>query len=92
MNRRRTDLPIILSHSTRTGIMSFANRKMGGRDMLIVGLKKEIPSGKSYDMEDVDWIKAVLHFADIGALRVTVNCLTQELERWEKEVRTDEPD
>ena len=92
MSRRRTDMPIILSHSTRTGIMTFPNRRMGGRDVLIVGLKKEIPSGESYDMEDVDWIKSVLHFADIGALRVTVNCLTQELERWEKEGRTDEPD
>lgn len=89
MSRRRTDLPIILSRSTRTGIMIFPNRKMGGRDVLIVGLNREVPSGENYELQDIDWIKAVLHFSDVGSLRVTVDCLTQELQRWVKEGRTD---
>ena len=48
---RRKDLPIILSHNTRTGIMIYPNRKMGGRDVLIVGLNREIPSGESFALE-----------------------------------------
>lgn len=90
MSRRRTDLPIILSHSTRTGIMTFPNRKMGGRNVLIVGLNREVPSGERYQLQDIDWIKAVLHFSDVESLRVTVDCLMQELQRGLKERRTDE--
>ena len=71
MSRRKTDLPIILSHSTRTGIMTFPNRKMGGRDVLIVGLNREVPIGESYELQDIDWIKIVLHFSDVESLRVT---------------------
>lgn len=85
MSRRRTDLPIILSHSTRTGIMVFPNRKMGGRDVLIVGLKREVPSGESYEIQDIDWLKVLLHFSDVESLRVTIDCLTQELQKWLKE-------
>ena len=91
MSRQRTDLPIILSHATRTGIMVFPNRKMGGRDVLIVGLKREVPSGESYELQDIDWIKAVLHFSDVDSLRVTVDCLMQELQRWVKEIPPLEP-
>ena len=60
MSRRKDWLPIIIGHSTRTGIMVFPKR--GGRDMVIVGLNKEIPTGQQFDMDDIDWIKAVLHF------------------------------
>lgn len=91
MSRRRNDLPIILSRSTRTGIMIFPNRKMGGRDVLIVGLKREVPTGETFEMKDIDWVKAVLHFSDVESLRVTVDCLTQELQRWMKEMPLPEP-
>ena len=82
---RRKDLPIILSHNTRTGIMIYPNRKMGGRDVLIVGLNREIPSGESFGMEDIEWTKAVLHISDVESLQITVDCLTEELKRWRKE-------
>lgn len=85
MSRRKKALPIILSHDTRTGIVVFPNRRMGGRDALIVGLKRETPSGQEFDLKDIDWIKAVLHFGDITALRVTVDVLTNTLKQWEKE-------
>lgn len=85
MSRRKKALPIILSHDTQTGIVVFPNRKMGGRDALIVGLKRETPSGQEFDLKDIDWIKAVLHFGDITALRVTVDVLTDTLKQWEKE-------
>ena len=84
MNRRKDLLPIIIGHSTKTGIMVFPNRNFGGRDMVIVGLNKEIPTGQQFEMEDVDWIKAVLHFSDVDALQTTVDMLTKELERWRK--------
>lgn len=90
MSRRKTDLPIILSHAARTGIMIFPNRKMGGRDALIVGLNKEVPSGEDFELTDIDWIKAVLHFSDIESLMVTVKALTYELRRWEKEGETND--
>ena len=83
--RRRNDLPIILSHNTRTGIMIYPNRKMGGRDVLIVGLNREIPSGESFALEDVEWTKAVLHISDAKSLQITIDCLTKELKRWRKE-------
>ena len=85
MSKRKQDLPIILSHSTRTGIMSLPNRKMGGRDLIIVGLNREVPTGEEFEMEDIDWIKTVLHFGDIQSLQVTVDCLAKELKRWTKE-------
>lgn len=86
MNRRKDRLPIIIGHSTKTGIMVFPNRNFGGgRDMVIVGLNKEIPTGQQFEMEDVDWIKAVLHFSDVDALQVTVDALARELKRWRKE-------
>ena len=84
--RRRNDLPIILSHNTRTGIMTYPNRKMGGRDVLIVGLNREIPSGEPFALEDIEWTKAVLHIADVESLQITIDCLTEELKRWRKEV------
>ena len=83
MSRRKDWLPIIIGHSTRTGIMVFPKR--GGRDMVIVGLNKEIPTGQQFEMEDIDWIKAVLHFSDVDAMQVTVDALTKEMERWRKE-------
>ena len=86
MSRRKDWLPIIIGHSTRTGIMVFPKR--GGRDMVIVGLNKEIPTGQQFEMEDIDWIKAVLHFSDVDAMQVTVDALTKEMERWRKEDET----
>ena len=82
---RRKDLPIILSHNTRTGIAIYPNRKMGGRDVLIVGLNWEIPSGEPFTLEDIEWTKAVLHIADVESLQITIDCLTEELKRWRKE-------
>lgn len=83
---RIRDYPIILSHDTHTGIMVFPNRKMGGRDMCIVGLSREIPSGAGFEMTDIDWIKAVLHFSDVGSMRITAEALTKELKKWKMEV------
>lgn len=82
---RRKDLPIILSHNTRTGIATYPNHRMGGRDILIVGLNREIPSGESFGMEDIEWTKAVLHIGDVGSLQIMIDCLTEELKRWRKE-------
>lgn len=83
--RRKNDLPIILSHNTRTAIMSFHNRKMGGVDVVIVGLNKELPTGGTFEMEDIEWTKGVLHFADCNSLRVTIDVLQKELKRWKEE-------
>ena len=82
---RRNDLPIILSHGTHTGIVIFPNRRMCGRDLLIVGLNRDVPSGEEFDWQDVNWIKAVLHFGDVEALQVTVDVLAKELKRWRAE-------
>lgn len=86
MARRKNDLPIIMSHSTRTGIIVYKNRITGCRDLMIVGLNKEVPTGQTFELEDVDWVKAVLRFGDIGALKVTVDGLEEELQRWVKEL------
>lgn len=82
---KRTDLPIILSHNTKTGVMIVPNRKMGGRDMLIVGLNREVPSGERFELEDIKWVKAVLHFSDVDSMQFTVDALKRELKRWKGE-------
>ena len=82
---KRNDLPIILSHKTRTGILIFPNRKMGGRDLVIVGLNKEVPSGEQFDFSDIEWVKAVLHFTDVETMQITVDIMTRELKQWSKE-------
>ena len=82
---RKQDLPVILSHNTQTGVMVFPNRKMCGKDMVIVGLNKEIESGKEFEMQDIKWVKAVLHFGDVPAMETTVEVLAKALEAWKKE-------
>lgn len=83
--RRKRDLPIILSHETRTGILIFPSRKTGGRDMVIVGLNKEIPSGEQFSLKEVEWVKAVLHFTDVETMQITVDIMTKELKQWNEE-------
>ena len=83
--RRKHDLPIILSHKTRTGILIFPNRKMGGRDLVIVGLNKEIPSGDRFDLNDVGWVKAALHFTDVETMKITAKIINEAVSEWEKE-------
>lgn len=83
--RRKRDLPIILSHETRTGILIFPNRKTGGRDLVIVGLNREVPSGERFDFSDIEWVKAVLHFTDVETMQITVDIMTKELKQWSKE-------
>lgn len=85
--RRKHDLPIILSHKTRTGILIFPNRKIGGRDLVIVGLNKEIPSGDRFDLNDVGWVKAVLHFTDVETMKITAKIINEAVSEWEKERR-----
>ena len=82
---KRNDLPIILNHETRTGILVFRNRGMGGRDLVIVGLNKEVPSGEQFDFSDIEWVKAVLHFTDVETMQITVDIMTKELKQWSKE-------
>ena len=86
MRRRKCKLPIILSHNTNTGITVLPNKKMGGRDVVIVGLNKDTPSGQSFEMEDIDWIKAILHFSDAESLGVTIDILIKALISWKAEV------
>lgn len=85
MAKRGHDLPIILSHNTHTGVMIFPNRKMDGRDVLIVGLNRDVPSGEGFELKDISWIKAVLHFGDVDSLRITIDVMQKELKRWEGE-------
>lgn len=83
--RRKRDLPIILSHETRTGILIFPSRKTGGRDMVIVGLNKEIPSGEQFSLKEVEWVKAVLHFTDVETMKITAKIINEAVNDWEKE-------
>lgn len=82
MRRNKRDLPIILSHNTQTGVAVCPNPKMGGKDLVIVGLNKEINTGESWEWEDVSWVKGVLHFGDVGSLRTTIDVLSEALKNW----------
>ena len=82
---RRTDLPIIISHNTNTGIMAFPNEKMGGKDIVIVGLNRDFPSGDEFELQDIGWIKAVLHFGDVGSMKIMADILAKDVKIWEGE-------
>ena len=82
--RKRNDLPIILSHNTHTGLCLFRNMKMGGYDLLIVGLNHEVESGADFDFKDIDWVKTVLHFGDIESMEVTAKTLSKAVKDWKK--------
>lgn len=86
---RKDNLPIILSHDTKTGFIIFRNRKLGGMDFIVCGLNREVPSGESFDWADVEWIKATLHFADTKTMRLTAEYLLQAVKQWEKEGEQD---
>lgn len=79
---RTSDLPIILGKNLKKGIMLFRNRKMGGMDMLVVWLNKDVGSGNSFEMDDLEKVNAAIHFADRDTLKLTIDTLTKAWKEW----------
>jgi hypothetical protein len=79
MSLLKGDYPIIINH--KTGLIAFPNH--GSMELFIVGLKRE-PETADFEKDDIEWIKAVLHFTDTKALKSTINLLTEALTKWEK--------
>ena len=80
----KNELPIIIGHSTRTGMIIHKNIKFGGYDLLIVGLTEEPDKGSPFGWKFIDWVKAVLHFSDMEALELTAETLSKAVKKWRK--------
>ena len=78
MSRER--LPIIIGKNLRKGIMAFKDQKMGGYNVFIVWLKRDIPTGETFELDDIDKVNAVLHFCDRDTLENTIALLKIMLE------------
>jgi len=81
---QKHELPITLSHEARTGLLITRDSSTDSYDLLIVGLKREMPTGASFEFSDIEWAKAVLRFAEAPALRMMVENLAKALEEWEE--------
>lgn len=80
--RNKNGLPVIIGHHTRTGLIACDHPSMGGKDIIVVGLKKEIRKGETFESSDIDWVKTVMHFEDPEAMQRTVDFLTSVLASW----------
>jgi hypothetical protein len=76
---------VIISRSTNTGVVIARNPKMGGMDVIIVGLNKEFESGADFALDDIGWVKKTLHFGDREAMQNMIKMLERALEKWEDE-------
>lgn len=81
------DYPIILGKHLRKGMMLFPNLKMGGMDLAIVWLKKDMESGETFELSDVEAINAVIHFCDRGTMKMMADTLKKAWEGWEEDGR-----
>lgn len=78
--------PIILGGgSLRKGLMVLRGQKMKGYDLYICWLKREIPSGERFEVDDIEKVQSVLHFCDRKAVEVTVSALNEMLKMWKDE-------
>jgi hypothetical protein len=77
MSRRsRKTLPVILGGGRlRKGLLVVRNPKMGGADLAVVFLKREVPTGQRFGTEDVEGIDAVLHFCNETAVDAVAKAL-----------------
>ena len=78
-------LPIIIGKNLRKGVMAFQDKKSGGYNFMIVWLKRDIPTGETFETEDIDKVNAVLHFCDRETLQNTVNLMNTVLKETEGE-------
>lgn len=77
---RRTDLPIILSHDTHTGLLVLHNS--GRFELHVLRLNKDIQGGHGFEAEDIAGVKAVLQFEDREAFEITTRLMMQALDLW----------
>ena len=76
--------PIIIGKNLKTGIVAGPNER-GGADLYIVLLNKELESGSTFEKDDVEKVKALLHFCDRESLKRTIDVLTTVLLRWRED-------
>lgn len=82
---RHKDLPVMLGKNLKKGLLAFRNKQMGGFDLYVLWLVKNYPTGKKYNMDDIDSVNAVLHFCDKESVKQTISILKWILKRWEEE-------
>lgn len=75
--------PIILGGGKlKKGLMVFPGQNMKGYDLFICWLKREIPSGEPFEVDDIEKVQSVLHFCDRKAVEVTISALNKMLRMW----------
>ena len=78
------DYPIMLGHGLRKGVFIGRSRFHRGFLLAIVWLKRDMPSGERFSLEDIDGVNATLNFCDKESVRITINALQTMLEMWEE--------
>lgn len=75
--------PIMIGKNMKTGLVAGPGER-GGADLYIVWLNKDIESGAEFAADDIEKVKAVLHFCDRESLKRTIDVLTTVLLKWEE--------
>lgn len=69
MSKNR-NYPVILGGgSFKKGMVAVQSKLMKGVDLYIVRLKREVPPGSNFELEDVENTEIVLHFVDMEAVQ-----------------------
>jgi hypothetical protein len=57
---------------------------MGGFDLCVVWLKREIVSGETFGVDDIEGVNTILHFCDRTSVMITKGVLRNILRVWEE--------
>lgn len=79
---RNYNYPIMIGKGLKTGIVAGPGER-GGADLYIVWLNKVLESGAEFGAEDIEKVKALVHFCDRESLKRTIDVLTTVLLKWE---------
>ena len=74
-------LPIILGKGYHKGICAFKSN--GGVNVLICDINGEHESGMEFPIDDVQSIRAVLHFCDKETVERVANLFQKIIDNWE---------
>lgn len=86
----RTSYPIILGGGKlKKGIIALPGKGRHGFDVIVVWLKKEVPSGEPFNLDDVEKAQSVLHFCDRKAVQIMKKTMDFILENWKEEGNDD---
>ena len=87
---RISKLPIIIGQGLHKGYLITPSQKMRGMDLWIVWLKRDVPSGEPFELEDIDKVETILRFCDRTSIDNMVKALAQMTAMWMTEKGDDD--